>query len=233
VRKWILEIGGEKRVLQLPLKNRTEAGRLLADALQSYAGGSDVLVLALPRGGVPVAFEVAQKLKVPLDLILVRKLGVPGQKELAMGALASGGSKIMNQELVQSLHIPEATLQAVINEEKQELERRERAYRGNWPPPEVRDRRVILIDDGLATGATMRAAVSALRQQQPARIIVGIPVAPSSTVEKLRQEADEVFCLATPEPFFAISAWYVDFSQTSDDEVRDLLSLAWREKAQG
>jgi putative phosphoribosyl transferase len=214
-------------VLQLPLTNRIEAGRLLADALQFYAGGSDVLILALPRGGVPVAFEVARKLNVPLDLMLVRKLGVPGQRELAMGALASGGSKVMNQELVESLRLSEATLQAVINEEEQELERRERAYRGNRPPPDVQDRRVILVDDGLATGATMRVAIAALRQQQPARIIVAIPVAPSSTVEKLRQEADEVFCLATPEPFFAISRWYVDFSQTSDEEVRDLLDQAW------
>jgi putative phosphoribosyl transferase len=216
-------------VLQLPLTNRIEAGRLLADALQFYAGGSDVLILALPRGGVPVAFEVARKLNVPLDLMLVRKLGVPGQRELAMGALASGGSKVMNQELVESLRLSEATLQAVINEEEQELERRERAYRGNRPPPDVQDRRVILVDDGLATGATMRVAIAALRQQQPARIIVAIPVAPSSTVEKLRQEADEVFCLATPEPFFAISRWYVDFSQTSDEEVRDLLDQAWHE----
>jgi putative phosphoribosyl transferase len=216
-------------VLQLPLTNRIEAGRLLADALQSYAGGSDVLILALPRGGVPVAFEVARKLNVPLDLMLVRKLGVPGQRELAMGALASGGSKVMNQELVESLRLSEATLQAVINEEEQELERRERAYRGNRPPPDVQDRRVILVDDGLATGATMRVAIAALRQQQPARIIVAIPVAPSSTVEKLRQEADEVFCLATPEPFFAIGRWYVDFSQTSDEEVRDLLDQAWHE----
>jgi putative phosphoribosyl transferase len=213
-------------VLQLPLTNRIEAGRLLADALQSYAGGSDVLILALPRGGVPVAFEVARKLNVPLDLMLVRKLGVPGQRELAMGALASGGSKVMNQELVESLRLSEATLQAVINEEEQELERRERAYRGNRPPPDVQDRRVILVDDGLATGATMRVAIAALRQQKPARIIVAIPVAPSSTVEKLRQEADEVFCLATPEPFFAIGRWYVDFSQTSDEEVRDLLDQA-------
>jgi putative phosphoribosyl transferase len=214
-------------VLHLPLTNRIEAGRLLADALQSYAGGSDVLILALPRGGVPVAFEVARKLNVPLDLMLVRKLGVPGQRELAMGALASGGSKVMNQELVESLRLSEATLQAVINEEEQELERRERAYRGNRPPPDVQDRRVILVDDGLATGATMRVAIAALRQQQPARIIVAIPVAPSSTVEKLRQEADEVFCLATPEPFFAIGRWYVDFSQTSDEEVHDLLDQAW------
>jgi putative phosphoribosyl transferase len=216
-------------VLQLPLTNRIEAGRLLADALQFYAGGSDVLILALPRGGVPVAFEVARKLSVPLDLMLVRKLGVPGQRELAMGALASGGSKVMNQELVESLRLSEATLQAIINEEEQELERRERAYRGNRLPPDVQDRRVILVDDGLATGATMRVAIAALRQQQPARIIVAIPVAPSSTVEKLRQEADEVFCLATPEPFFAIGRWYVDFSQTSDEEVRDLLDQAWHE----
>jgi len=215
-------------VLQLPLKNRVEAGQLLADALQPYAGRTDVLVLALPRGGVPVAFEVAERLEAPLDLMLVRKLGVPGQEELALGAMASGGIKILNTELVQNVNISETVIDRIVSKEKKELERREQAYRGNRPPPEIRDRCVILIDDGLATGATMRVAVSAVRQQQPTQIIVGIPVAPPDTVEKLRREADEVFCLATPEPFFAIGTWYTDFSQISDEEVRDLLSRAWQ-----
>lgn len=215
--------------MQLPFKNRIEAGRLLAEELKSYANRTDVLILALPRGGLPVAFEVAQALGAPLDLMLVRKLGVPGQEELAMGAIATGGIKVLSQELVKSLNISAAALEAVISKEKRELERREHVYRGNRPVPEVGNRCVILIDDGLATGATMKAAVLALRQQQPAQIIIGVPVAPPDTVEELRKEADEIICLATPEPFYAIGTWYVDFSQTSDEEVRTLLARAWRQ----
>ncbi|MGR6034054.1 MAG: phosphoribosyltransferase [Candidatus Nitrosoglobus sp.] len=215
--------------MQLPFKNRIEAGRLLAEELKSYANRTDVLVLALPRGGLPVAFEVAQALGAPLDLMLVRKLGVPRQEELAMGAIAAGGTKVLNQDLVKSLNISDAALEAVISKEKRELERREHTYRGDRPVPEVGNRCVILIDDGLATGATMKAAVLALRQQQPAQIIIGVPVAPPDTVEELRKEADEIICLATPEPFYAIGTWYVDFSQTSDEEVRTLLARAWRQ----
>jgi putative phosphoribosyl transferase len=219
--------------MQLPFKNRTEAGRLLAEELKSYAKRTDVLILALPRGGLPVAFEIAQALDAPLDLMLVRKLGVPGQEELAMGAIATGGIKILNQDLVKGLNISDAALEAVMSREKRELERREHAYRGDRPVPEVGDRCVILIDDGLATGATMRAAILALRQQRPAQIIVGVPVAPLDTVEELRKEADEVICLATPDPFFAIGTWYVNFSQTSDEEVHDLLACAWRQAETG
>jgi putative phosphoribosyl transferase len=215
--------------MQLPFKNRIEAGRLLAEELKSYANRTDVLILALPRGGLPVAFEVAQALGAPLDLMLVRKLGVPRQEELAMGAIAAGGTKVLNQDLVKSLNISDAALEAVISKEKRELERREHTYRGDRPVPEVGNRCVILIDDGLATGATMKAAVLALRQQQPAQIIIGVPVAPPDTVEELRKEADEIICLATPEPFYAIGTWYVDFSQTSDEEVRTLLARAWRQ----
>lgn len=216
--------------MQLPFKNRIEAGWLLAEALQSYAGHTDILILALPRGGLPVAFEVAQALGAPLDLMLVRKLGVPGQEELAMGAIATGGIKVLNQELVKNLRIPDVAIDSVVNKEKKELERREQAYRGDRPVPEIGNRRVILVDDGLATGATMRAAVLALRQQQPAKIIIGVPVAPPDAVEELRREADEVICLATPEPFFAIGSWYVNFPQTSDEEVRDLLARAWMQE---
>ena len=213
--------------MELPFKNRTEAGQLLAEALKAYAGRTDVLTLGLPRGGVPVAFEVAQALKAPLDLMLVRKLGVPGQEELAMGAIATGGIRILNQELVEGLNISDAALEAVVNKEKRELERREHAYRGDRPAPEIRNRCIILIDDGVATGATMRAAVSALRQQQPMQIIIGTPVAPPDAVENLKQEANEVICLATPEGFSAIGHWYISFPQTSDEEVRALLDQAW------
>lgn len=217
-------------MVQLPFKNRLEAGRLLAGALKPYAGCPDVLILALPRGGVPVAFEAAQALSLPLDLMMVRKLGMPGQEELAMGAVATGGIKVLNQALIQNLNISETVIDSVVDKEREELERRERVYRGKRPAPEINNRRIILIDDGLATGATMRAAVSALQQQKPASIIVAIPVAPPDTVEKLRKEADEVICLATPESFFAIGTWYEDFSQTSDEEVGDLLARAWQTK---
>ncbi|MBI4195416.1 MAG: phosphoribosyltransferase [Betaproteobacteria bacterium] len=210
-----------------PFKNRAQAGQLLGAALRHYAGRDDVVVLALPRGGVPVAFEVIQAIHAPLDLMLVRKLGTPGQEELAMGAIAPGGVRVLNPDIVSSLAISEQSIENVAQREQIELERRQRAYRGDRPPPVVKGRCVILIDDGLATGATMRTAIKALRQQQPARIVVAVPVAPLDTVKVLRGEADEVVCLGTPEPFWAIGRWYREFPQTSDEEVKELLARAW------
>ncbi len=203
-------------------RDRREAGRLLAGKLTAYANRPDVLVLALPRGGVPVAHQVARALQAPLDVFLVRKLGVPGHEELAMGALATDGVRVLNQEVVRALHIPESVIDEVAAEELEELKRRERLYRGGRPPHDLRGRTVILVDDGLATGATMRAAVQALRQQ-PARIVVAVPTASPDTCEALRAEADEVICAMTPEPFIAVGHWYDDFSQTTDEEVRRLL----------
>ena len=207
-------------------ENRREAGRLLATSLMVYAKRSDVLVLGLPRGGVPVAFEVATALSAPLDVFLVRKLGVPGHEELAMGAIATGGVRVLNPEVVQALQIPPQVIDAVVTREQQELERREFAYRGGRAAPEVRGRTVILIDDGLATGATMRAAVAALRQQQPAHVVVAVPTAAPEACTELGSEADEIVCLTTPEPFFGVGRWYKDFSQTTDEEVRALLAEA-------
>ena len=204
-------------------RDRSEAGQLLAERLIAYAGRPDILVLALPRGGVPVAYEVARALGAPLDIFVVRKLGIPGHEELAMGAIASGGVRVLNDDVVQALHIPERVIEAVAARELRELERRERAYRGDRPAPDVRDRTVILVDDGLATGSTMRAAVAALRRLGPARIVVAVPTAAPSTCEEFRREADECICQITPEPFHAVGLWYQDFSQTTDDEVRDLL----------
>ena len=203
--------------------DRREAGRLLGQKLPAYAGRPDVVVLALPRGGVPVAAEVAQALGAPLDVFLVRKLGVPGHEELAMGAVASGGLGVLNAEVVSGLRIPESVIRTVAAREQQELLRREELYRGDRPPRDVRGQTIILVDDGLATGATMLAAVRALRQQQPARIVVAVPTASSETCEALKREADEVVCGITPEPFVAVGQWYDDFSQTTDAEVRDLL----------
>lgn len=217
----------EGSVVELPIKNRIVAGQALARALESYRNRENVLILGLPRGGVTLAYEVARELNALMDLILVRKLGTPGQEELAMGAIASGGIRVLNENIVSSLYIPDEVIEEVATAEQQELERRERAYRGNRPRPEVTHKHVILVDDGLATGATMRAAIAALRQQKPASIVVAVPVAPFDTVEKLNSEADEVICLATPEPFMAIGNWYVDFSQVSDEEVKRLLSKAW------
>jgi erythromycin esterase-like protein/predicted phosphoribosyltransferase len=205
-------------------RNRNEAGRLLAEKLTAYANRSDVLVLALPRGGVPVAYEVARCLGAPLDVFLVRKLGVPGYEELAMGAVATSGVRVLNDQIVNALGIPSYVIDAVAAQEQQELERRERLYRGGRPPPDVRGRTLILVDDGLATGATMRAAVMALRQLQPARIVVATPTASPEICEELRSEVDEVICAITPEPFLAVGHWYEDFSQTTDDEVRNLLA---------
>jgi putative phosphoribosyl transferase len=217
----------ERATVRLPLEDRTQAGALLAQALQHYAGRGDVLVLALPRGGVPVAFEIVKAIHAPLDLMLVRKLGTPGQEELAMGAIAPGGIRLLNPDVVGSLGITPQVIEAVAAREGAELERRQRAYRGDRPEPQVRGQCVILVDDGLATGATMRTAIKALRQRHPGRIVVAVPVAPKETVEVLRGEADEVVCLATPAPFWAIGGWYRHFPQTSDAEVKTLLARAW------
>ncbi|HEX8201614.1 MAG TPA: phosphoribosyltransferase [Isosphaeraceae bacterium] len=207
-------------------RDRREAGRVLAEGLAEYAGRPDVLVLALPRGGVPVGFEVARALGAPLDAFLVRKLGVPGHEELALGAIASGGVRLLNDDVVRRLQIPPEVIDAVAAAQGEELERRQRAYRGDRPAPPVRDRVGILVDDGLATGASMRAAVAALRRQGPARIVVAVPVAARSTCAELRGEVDRVVCARTPEPFRAVGLWYEDFSQTTDEEVRDLLAQA-------
>lgn len=213
--------------MRLPFRDRAEAGLALAGILEAdYGGRPDVLVLALPRGGVPVGFEVARSLGAPLDVFLVRKLGVPGREELAMGAIASGGVRVLNDEVVRALRIPESALAAAEADERAELARRERAYRDDLPPPEVRGRTVILVDDGLATGTTMRSAVAALRALGPARLVVAVPVAAAETCAALRPEVDEVVCAATPEPFRAVGLWYHDFTQTTDEEVRMLLARA-------
>jgi predicted phosphoribosyltransferase len=205
-------------------RDRREAGRLLAGKLTGYANRRDVLVLALPRGGVPVAYEVAGALRAPLDLFVVRKLGVPGHEKLAIGALAPDGVRILNQEVVKALDIPEVIIDEVAAQQLEELKRRERLYRGSRPPLDLRGRTVILMDDGLATGATMRAAIRALRQQQPARIVVAVPTASPDTCEALGGEADEVICAMTPRPFLSVGHWYDDFTQTTDEEVRRLLA---------
>jgi predicted phosphoribosyltransferase len=209
-------------------RDRVEAGQALGEHLTAYADRPDVLVLALPRGGVPVGFEVAQALHAPLDVFLVRKLGVPGHEELAMGALASGDVLVLNEEVVRALDISEEEIAAAVAAEGQELRRRERAYRGDRPPPDVRDRTVILVDDGLATGSTMRAAVAALRRQGPARVVLAVPLGAAETCADFRQVADEVVCARTPEPFYAVGLWYDDFTQTTDAEVRGLLVRAWQ-----
>ena len=207
-------------------RDRSDAGRVLSGRLRSYVDRSDVAVLALPRGGVPVAFEVAKALRVPLDLFLVRKLGVPGHEELAMGAIATGGVRVLNQDVIRTLEIAREKIEAVTRCEEQELARREQAYRGNRSLLSIRNRTVILIDDGLATGSTMRAAVAALRQQGPARIIVAVPIGASDTCDAMRAEVDEIVCVVTPEPFYGVGMWYEDFSQTTDQEVKDLLVQA-------
>jgi len=205
-------------------RDRREAGRSLAERLAAYANRPDVLVLALPRGGVPVAYEVARALGAPLDVFVVRKLGVPGYEELAIGAVATGGVRVLNDQLVERLGIPEQMIDAVAARELQELARRERRYRGGRPPPDVRGRTVILVDDGLATGATMHAAIEALRQQKPTRIVVAVPTASPEICEEMNTKADDVICAITPEPFQAVGRWYQDFSQTTDEEVEALLS---------
>lgn len=202
--------------------DRQDAGERLADLLERRVA-ADALVLALPRGGVPVAAVIARRLGLELDVLLVRKLGVPGHEELAMGAIATGGAQVLNQEVLAQLPIDPGMVEAVKQREQLELQRREQAYRGNRPMPRLQGREVILVDDGLATGATMRAAVQALQQYQPQRLIVAVPVAPPEAVLQLEQEADEVVCLLTPSVFYGVGYWYEDFSQTSDDEVRTLL----------
>ena len=204
-------------------RDRQDAGIQLAARLLRYAGDPKVLVLGLPRGGVPVAYQVARRLEAPLDIFVVRKLGVPGHRELAMGAIATGGVRVLNPEVVTALRINEPVIAAVATQEQIELERQERVYRGNVPFPGLAGRIVIVVDDGLATGSTMRAAVRALRQMQPARIVVAAPVAAAETCRSLAAEADEVVCVSTPELFHAVSMWYQEFSQTTDEEVRTLL----------
>jgi predicted phosphoribosyltransferase len=207
-------------------RDRGEAGRTLARLLDRYRGRGDVLVLGLPRGGVPVAYEVATALGAPLDVFLVRKLGVPGREELAMGAIASGGVVVLNDDVVRGLRIAPEVIQRVAEQEGRELLRRERAYREGRPPPDVAGKAVILVDDGLATGASMRAAIQALRQHRPAKIVVAVPAAPASTCRELAAIVDEVVCATTPSPFSAVGASYWDFTQTTDEEVRDLLRAA-------
>jgi predicted phosphoribosyltransferase len=211
-------------------KDRQDAGWQLAARLRGFAGRADVVVLALPRGGVPIAHEVARELGAPLDLFLVRKLGVPGHPELAMGAIAEGGVEVLSDDLIRELGIPPALVEQVAVHERLELDRRDRSYRDGRPLIQVRDRVVILVDDGLATGSTMQAAATALRRLDPARIVIAVPVGAADTCERLQRYADEVICLATPEPFEAVGLWYESFSQTTDDEVRALLESRFRHR---
>jgi len=207
-------------------RNRRDAGAQLAARLSRFVSDPNVIVLALPRGGVPVAFPVALALDAPLDVFVVRKLGVPGHRELAMGAIASGGVRVLNQDVLDRIPVAQAVIDAVASAEQVELERQERLYRGRAPFPDLHDKTVIVVDDGFATGSTMRAAVQAIRQSDPAWIVVAAPVGAAETCQRLRADADQVICLATPESFCAVSAWYADFSQTTDEEVRTLLDAA-------
>lgn len=204
-------------------EDRREGGRRLAEKLGRYAEDPKVIVLGLPRGGVPVAYEVAEALDAPLDIFLVRKLGVPSQSELAMGAIASGGVRVLNQDVISGYGISEQAVEDVAEREREELERRQRTYRGDRPAPHVEGRTVILVDDGLATGASMKAAVDALKARNPARVVVAVPVAPPETCEAFQDEVDEVVCAATPRPFLGVGAWYRVFAQTTDAEVQELL----------
>ena len=216
--------------MERTFSNRTEAGRQLAEKLVKYAGRDDVIVLGLPRGGVPVAYEVAKRLDAPLDVFIVRKLGVPGFEELAAGAIASGGVRVLNKDVFRALPNAEETIELITATETAELERREQEYRGGRPAPELRDRVVILVDDGLATGATMRAAVKALRQRDVAKLVVAVPVGPPDTCREVEDEADETVCLSMPDFFQAVGQYYEDFSQTSDEEVRELLASGAQER---
>jgi len=213
--------------------NRRDAGRKLAQKLLHYANRPDVIVLALPRGGVPVGYEVARALNVPLDVFIVRKLGLPGQEELAIGAIASGGIRVLNEDIIRMLHIPQELIDRVAQRELQELQRRDKLYRGEQPAPQVRDRTAILVDDGLATGASMRAAIAALRAQQPARIVVAVPTGSPETCQAFQDEVDEVVCAITPEPFLGVGRWYEDFAQTTDEGVRLFLEDARRQLVPG
>ena len=206
--------------------NRREAGAQLAVRLSRFSSDPNVIVLGLPRGGVPVAFEVARALDAPLDVFVVRKLGVPGHRELAMGAIASGGVRVLNHDVLDRVLIPQSTIDTVTAIEHEELERQEWAYRGEAPFPSLKDKTVIVVDDGLATGSTMRAAVQAIRNSEPGWIVVAAPVGAAETCQRLRQDADQVICCCTPGSFYAVSAWYEDFSQTTDEEVRNLLEAA-------
>lgn len=217
----------------LPFANRRAAGIVLADRLDRFARRDDVVVLALPRGGVPVAYEVALALGAPLDIFVVRKLGLPGHPELAMGAVASGGVRVLNDDVIGWYRIPAAAIEEVTRTERVELERRERAYRDGRSPVSIAGRTAILVDDGLATGSTMRAAVLAVRRLDPARVVVAVPVGARETCEALRESADEVVCAATPEPFYAVGSWYADFAQTTDEEVRRLLAAPTAQPSAG
>ena len=205
-------------------KNRKDAGRKLAEQLGEYRNRDDVIVLALPRGGVPVAAEVADALHVPMDVFIVRKLGVPGHEELALGAIASGGIRVLNQEVIKELHISQQSIESLATREREELIRRQQEYRGNRPEPDIQGKTVILVDDGLATGASMYAAVLALRQHDPAEIVVAVPTASAQTCEAFEDYVEDVVCATTPEPFYGVGMWYDDFSQTTDAEVREILA---------
>ena len=210
-------------------RDRTHAGQLLATALTRYAHRSDVLVLGLPRGGVPVAFEVARVLHAPLDVLVVRKLGTPGQEELAMGAIASGGVRVLNDDIVRALALSRETIEHEVRQEQREVERREQLYRGKRAAPNLHERTVILVDDGMATGATMRAAVTAVLQQQPAALIVAVPAAAATTCEEFEDQGEQVVCLIRAEPFRAVGFWYDHFEQTTDEKVHNLLAQAQHE----
>lgn len=218
---------GRSRMETPRFRDRNEAGKLLGREVARRLGKRhDIIVLGLPRGGVPVAFHVAQALDAPLDVFIVRKLGVPGHEELAMGAIASGGVRVLNRDVLSYVSISQKTIDAVAAREEQELQRRERSYRGARPPLNLRGRTVVIVDDGLATGSTMRAAIAAVRKMEPKAIVVAVPVAAPQTCEEFRNEVDEMVCLRTPEPFQAVGLWYDDFSQTTDEEVHDLIERA-------
>lgn len=224
-RPWAMDL-----VLNEPeFRDRRDAGSALARHLDRHRGRDDALVLALPRGGVPVGFEVAAGLDLPLDVFLIRKLGVPGREELAMGAVASGGVRVLEERVIAALEIDETMIATVAVEEQRRLEEGERRYRGGRPPTALSGRAVLVVDDGLATGSSMRAALRAVRSRDPAEVVAAVPVAPRETCESLQEEADEVICVCTPAPFQAVGAWYEDFGQVSDDQVRELLERAGRE----